>query len=80
MAKNPFTTHPHSVGETYAEHFVIAAGVARQLIVAGLAALTHAFMPFLFPQTASKKIHALSDCLERNDRNGLRRNAVVHPR
>ncbi len=80
MAKNPFTIHPHSVGETYAEHFIIAASVSRQLIVAGFAALTHALMPFLFPQTASKKIHALSDCLERNDRDALRHNAVINPR
>ena len=75
MAANPFTKHPHSVGETYLEHFLIAVGVARQLLLAALAALIHALLPFLFPTTASNKIRALNDCLHRNDRDGLRGNA-----
>ncbi len=75
MAQNPFTAHPHANGETYGEHFGIAVGVSRQLMVAGLAAFAHALMPFLFPTTASDKIRALNRCLDRNDRDGLRRKA-----
>ena len=77
MAQNPFTAHPHAVGETYTQHFGIAAGVARQLVTAALAAVVHALMPFLFPTTASDRIHALKDCLDRNDRDGLRHKASL---
>lgn len=77
MAQNPFTAHPHANGETYSEHFGIAFGVGRQLVVAAVAAFTHALMPFLFPTTASDKIRALNDCLDRNDRYGLRHKASL---
>ena len=75
MAQNPFTAHPHANGETYGEHFRTAVGVGRQLMVAALAAFAHALMPFLFPTTASSRIRALNDCLDRNDRDGLRHKA-----
>lgn len=75
MAQNPFTAHPHANGETYGQHFGIAFGVGRQLVTAALAAFAHALMPFLFPTTASAKIRALNDCLDRNDRDGLRHKA-----
>lgn len=75
MAQNPFTAHPHANNETYPEHFGIAFGVARQLATAAFAAFIHALMPFLFPTTASDKIHALKDCLDRQDRDGLRHKA-----
>lgn len=77
MLKNPFTTHPHANDETYLQHLITAAGVARQLLLAGGAALTHAIFPFVFATAASNKIKALNDCLERNDRDGLRRKARV---
>lgn len=77
MAENPFTAHPHSVGETYTQHFGIAVGVARQLLTAALAAVVHALMPFLFATTASDRIRALKDCLDRNDRDGLRHKASL---
>lgn len=77
MARNPFTAHPHANGETYSQHFGIAFGVGRQLVTAALAAVTHALMPFLFPTTASDKIRALNDCLDRNDRDGLRHKAKL---
>ncbi len=77
MAQNPFTAHPHANGETYGQHFGIAFGVGRQLVTAALAAFTHALMPFLFPTTASAKIRALNDCLDRNDRDGLRHKAKL---
>ena len=77
MAKNPFTVHPHANGETYGQHFGIAFGVGWQLVVAALAAFTHALMPFFFPTTASDKIRSLKDCLDRNDRDGLRYEASL---
>ena len=77
MAQNPFTAHPHANGETYGQHFGIAFGVGRQLVVAALAAFTHALMPFFFPTTASDKIRSLKDRLDRNDRDGLRHKASL---
>ena len=77
MAQNPFTAHPHANGETYGQHFGIAFGVGWQLVVAALAAFTHALMPFFFPTTASDKIRSLKDCLDRNDRDGLRHKASL---
>ena len=77
MAQNPFTAHPHATGETYGEHFRTAFGVGKQLVEAALAAFTHALMPFFFPTTASDKIRALNDCLDRDDRDGLRHKASL---
>ena len=48
-----FTDHPHAVGETYAEHAAAAAGMGGLLIVAGLACLAHALLPWTFETTAS---------------------------
>lgn len=75
MASNPFTEHPHAVGETYGEHFAVAAGVSRQLAGAAVAALIHAFMPRFHETTASDRIRALNRCLDRHDRDGLRTHA-----
>lgn len=79
MAQNPFTAHPHATGETYGQHFATAFGVARQLSTAALAAATHAIMPFLFPTAASDRIRALNNCLDRDDRDGLRHKARLVP-
>lgn len=51
---NPFTKHPHSVGETYGQHFRFASGAGVQLILAAGACLAHACFPFLFETTASQ--------------------------
>jgi hypothetical protein len=75
MATNPFTEHPHAAGETYGEHLGVAMGVSRQLAGAAGAALIHALVPRFHTTTASDKIRALNCCLERHDREGLRRNA-----
>jgi Family of unknown function (DUF6356) len=56
-----FTEHPKSVGESYVEHMGVALSFAGPLLVAGLAALVHAFLPFLCVTTASgtvKRLHA----------------------
>jgi hypothetical protein len=49
----PFLRHPRSVGETYGEHFAVAAGFGFAMIVAGVACLVHAALPFLFERTGS---------------------------
>ena len=50
---HPFTRHPASVGESYPEHFVAAAGFSLRMIGGGLACLIHALLPFLFVRTGS---------------------------
>lgn len=55
----PFTTHPASVGETYAEHLVVAGSFGGRLLLAGLACLVHGLFPFLFVRTGSRTIAEL---------------------
>jgi hypothetical protein len=54
-----FSEHPASVGETYWQHQRVAFRFAFDLLVASLAALVHAFLPFLCVKTASRKIDHL---------------------
>ena len=57
---NPFTKHPHSVGETYLEHMWNALKVVFQLQIISLLIYVHAFLPFLFEHNGSdglEKIH-----------------------
>ncbi|MCB5174557.1 MULTISPECIES: DUF6356 family protein [Microvirga] len=59
--KRLFTEHPEAVGESYFEHMGVALSFAGPLLVAGLAALVHAVLPFLCVTTASstvKRLHA----------------------
>lgn len=58
-----FTDHPASVGESYAEHAGFAAGFGTTLIVAGLAALVHALLPFACRTTASDTVLRMNDFL-----------------
>lgn len=54
-----FVDHPGTVGETYLGHARFAFGFAFWLLMAGLAALVHAILPFLFETTASNIIERL---------------------
>lgn len=54
-----FTTHPHSVDESYFEHLKFAGIFAGKLLLAALAALCHAVLPFTFEKTASRIINEL---------------------
>ncbi|MDH4022757.1 MAG: DUF6356 family protein [Gammaproteobacteria bacterium] len=56
-----FTEHPASVGETYGQHLVSAAGFSVRMIGAGIACLIHALLPFLFVRTGSNTIARLHD-------------------
>lgn len=59
MLKKLFTDHPESVGESYFQHMAVALSFAGSLLGAGLAALVHAFLPFLFVKTASDTVKRL---------------------
>lgn len=51
-----FTAHPQSVGETYVQHAAMASGFGFRLLLAGMACLVHAVLPFLFVKTGSSMI------------------------
>jgi hypothetical protein len=59
MIARLFREHPASLGETYREHMATALSFAGPLAVAALAALVHAFLPFLFKTKASLTVTAL---------------------
>jgi len=54
-----FVDHPSSVGESYLEHLVQALGFGLRMIAAGCACIVHAFLPFLFVNTASRQVTLL---------------------
>lgn len=56
-----FQEHPGSVGETYGQHLVHAAGFGIAMIGGGMACLVHAILPFLFVRTGSATIDRLHD-------------------
>lgn len=51
-----FTDHPASVGESYWQHFRMAASFAAAMIGGGLACLVHALFPFLCVTRGSETI------------------------
>ena len=60
-----FTDHPASAGETYGEHMRVALSFALPLAKAAIAALVHAFLPFLFTTTASATVKTLHNRMAR---------------
>ena len=61
---NPFTKHPHSVGETYFEHMKIALNTAIKIQLVVLIILTHAAFPFLFEHLGSDEIEEINKELQ----------------
>ncbi|MBU2994157.1 DUF6356 family protein [Octadecabacter sp. 1_MG-2023] len=55
-----FLAHPATVDETYLQHMRFALGFSFWLIVAGLAALTHALLPAVCETTASRILAKLT--------------------
>jgi hypothetical protein len=55
-----FTQHPASIGETYGEHLVHASCFGARMILAGLACMLHALLPFLCVRTGSQAIEELN--------------------
>ncbi|MCH4891906.1 MULTISPECIES: DUF6356 family protein [unclassified Sphingomonas] len=60
MIRRLFLDHPDSVGESYAEHFGVAAGFGLTMIAGGLACLVHAVVPAVFQRTGSQTIATLN--------------------
>lgn len=54
MLNKIFFDHPKQVNETYIQHGKFALAFAFKLILAAIAAATHAFVPSLFERTASR--------------------------
>ena len=61
-----FTAHPHSVGETYAEHFRFASSFGLRMLAGGMAAVVHAVLPFLFVTTASRAVASLNELIRQS--------------
>ncbi len=63
MPRKPLTAlfrdHPASVGETYWEHLLHAAGFGARMIAGGIACILHGVLPFLFVKTGSRQIQTL---------------------
>ena len=59
MFRRLFLDHPESVGESYAEHFRVAGGFGVTMIVGGLGAVLHAFLPFVCKTRGSDTINTL---------------------
>ena len=60
--------HPAEQGETYGEHFRVAVSVGGPMVLAGLACLVHAILPFWFKTTASRILVVLTDRVRRVSR------------
>jgi hypothetical protein len=78
MADNPFTRHPHEVGESYPEHFGMAARFGVRMIFGGLACLVHAVFPFLCERTGSETVRELNAKLgKRADKPNWERHPII---
>lgn len=51
--KNIFTEHPHSIGESYWQHFYHAARFGSSMVLGGVACCIHAVFPCFFKKTGS---------------------------
>jgi len=56
---NPFTHHPATVGESYAEHFRVATRFGLRMVAGGLGAIVHGVFPFLCTTNGSRTVAAL---------------------
>lgn len=65
-----FRAHPAAVGQTYLQHLLFALRFGGRMLVGGIAALLHAFVPCWFPTTASRTVAEL------HARIGSRRNSA----
>ncbi len=62
--RNPFTAHPHDVGESYLEHCAFACRYGAKMALGGIAAFVHGMLPFLFQATGSRVTRELNATLE----------------
>ena len=59
MFRRLFLDHPATVGETFAEHFVVASSFGAKMIVGGAGAVLHAFVPALCKTSGSSTVAEL---------------------
>ncbi|HYC34835.1 MAG TPA: DUF6356 family protein [Usitatibacter sp.] len=64
--RNPFTSHPRDVGETYLEHCGFACRYGMKMALGGMAAVVHGLFPFLFQTTGSRITRELQATLDRS--------------
>ena len=63
-----FVDHPASVGETYLEHLMTAAGFGTKMVLAGMACVVHGLLPVIFTNRGSDAICALHERMVVNRR------------
>ena len=63
MSLHLFTDHPATVGETYSEHLLAAAGFGARMILGGFACCLHGLLPFVFRHRGSDTIAALHEAM-----------------
>ena len=61
---NPFTRHPHSVGETYFEHMRGAMKYMFKLQLLSIIIYIHAMLPFLFETYVGDEIEKINKELQ----------------
>lgn len=61
--KNIFLDHPRTNNESYIQHFYFAIKCGSLMILSGCACIVHAFLPFIFQDTASSSISYLATAL-----------------
>jgi hypothetical protein len=59
-----FTSHPHSLGMTWAGHGAGAVKIGAELIGAGCAAMVHAAVPGWFTETAGRTVSRIYDHIQ----------------
>ena len=74
-----FTEHPESVDETYVEHMVRASCFGGRMVVAGLACMVHALLPFIFVHSGSEAIDELHARMQATRRRAAASKPPVSP-
>jgi hypothetical protein len=74
--RNPFTAHPHDVGETYLEHGLFACRYGVRMTLGGVAAFIHGLLPFLFKTTGSRVTRELGETLDASIARAKRRDSL----
>jgi hypothetical protein len=74
-----FTEHPESVDETYGEHMVRASCFGGRMVVAGLACMVHALLPFIFVHSGSQAIDELHARMQATRRRAATSKPPVSP-
>lgn len=59
MIRRLFLDHPESVGESYAEHLVMAGRFGLTMVAGGIACTIHAILPAAFPTAGSGTVGRL---------------------